>query len=46
MTFAFFILLGLSIAVSRAAAYWWFCRTPIDRVNQELVRARARRRRP
>jgi hypothetical protein len=45
MTYAFFIVLGLSIAVSRAAAYWWLCRTPIARVNHELARARARRRR-
>jgi hypothetical protein len=45
MTFAFFILLGITVAATRAAGAWWLCRAPIARVNHELARARARRRR-
>jgi hypothetical protein len=37
-------LLGLLVALARVAA-WRACRTPIGRVNYELARQRARRRR-
>jgi hypothetical protein len=45
MTVTLLLLAAVAIALSRAASAWWLCRTPIERVNRELVRARARRRR-
>lgn len=38
------VVLGLVVGLARAGA-WWACRTPIGRVNFELARVRARRRR-
>jgi hypothetical protein len=38
-------LIGLAVALARSATQWWLCRTPLGRVNFELARQRARRRR-
>jgi hypothetical protein len=45
VTVTLLLLTGVAIALSRAAAAWWLCRTPLERVNRALVRARERRRR-
>lgn len=40
------VAVGLVIAFARAGVDWWRCRTPLERVNYDLARARDRRRRP
>jgi hypothetical protein len=39
------LLIGVAVAFARSAADWWRCRTPLELVNDELARARERRRR-